>query len=410
MPQITIQKPTDQPLGRNRLLEGLRRALGSEDFDKFYLIVAFAKVGPLLRLSSAVSAWRAAGRAIQAIVGIDEKGTSKEALEFALAHFSETHVAHVPGLFKPTFHPKLYLFAGQNKSLAFLGSNNLTVGGTETNFESHICFDLDLPKDAALHDEILGCWSDALAASSKLTPALLAQLVSATMVLTEAQMRRSSLGSPRTTTTPGSSLTALFPSLSIVPPSALPPGTVTPRRAKTARPPKGGAAAAVQAVQTPPVSSVAQALVIEVIPHHNGEVLLSKKAVDEAPAFFGWPFSGKSTPKKKGRNQPYPQRMPDPVVDITVFDATGTMIVHHDAHKLNTVYYAAKSEIRITVPPDVQKAVPAYSILVMREASTRDYELEFHAPRSPQHATYLQRCNQTMPSGGKDRPRKFGWI
>jgi hypothetical protein len=99
MPRITFQKPTDQPSGRNRLLESLRQALGAKEFADFRLMVAFAKAGPLYRLESALKSWLAGGKAIHAIIGVDEKGTSKEALEFALAYFTETHIAHVAGPF-----------------------------------------------------------------------------------------------------------------------------------------------------------------------------------------------------------------------------------------------------------------------------------------------------------------------
>jgi hypothetical protein len=156
----------------------------------------------------------------------------------------------------------------------------------------------------------------------------------------------------------------------------------------------------------------AQGLVIQIVPHHNGEVLLSKSAIDQNLNFFGWPFSGQTVPKKTS-NKPYPQRIPDPIVDLRLYDATGLLKVQHDPFNLNTVYYELKSEIRITVPQDIIHNAPPLSVMVMRDISatgTHDYEIEIWVPGSQQYATYLKICNQTMPSGGAVNPRKFGWI
>lgn len=408
MPRITIQKPTDQPSGRNRLLDSLRQALATKDFAEFHFMVAFAKAGPLYRLESAMASWLENGKTIRAIIGVDEKGTSKEALEFALSHFTETHIAHVVGPFTPTFHPKLYLFSGDRDALAFIGSNNLTVGGTETNLESHLRLTLDLPGDGDTHNELIGAWSDALAVSSKLTPALLSDLLRAGVVVSEAQMRAAFAATrPAATPTP-SGIAPTFPTITIAPPSALPAGRRASAASRTKRPSIAKTSATL-ASSVPPISSVAQTLVMQIVPHHNGEVFLSKKAIDQDPAFFGWPFTGLSTPKK-GANKPYPQRVPDPVVDLKVFDGKGAQIIRHPSFGLNTVYYETKHEIRVTVPSDVVKAVPSHSILVMRQGAQCDYEMDIYVPGSSQYTTYLQRCNQTMPSGGSANPRNFGWL
>src|SRR5256885_16013667 len=150
MAQITFQKPTDQPTGRSRLLQSIRDSLRTAEFSDWYIVVAFAKVGPLLRLRDDIQAWRRAAKRIHAVIGVDEQGTSIEALKFALDNFSQTHVAHVPGPFTPTFHPKLYAFRGADRAVAFVGSNNLTVGGLESNFEVSLRLDIALPADDAL--------------------------------------------------------------------------------------------------------------------------------------------------------------------------------------------------------------------------------------------------------------------
>ena len=159
-------------------------------------------------------------------------------------------------------------------------------------------------------------------------------------------------------------------------------------------------------------SAGTQALVIQIVPHHNGEVFLSKGAANQNPAFFGWPFTGQTIPKKP-ENPSYPQRTPDPVVDLKVYDPSGKLVIRHATFNLNTVYYEKKSEIRITVPPDVVKAVPAGSVMVMRQAAEQqnlDYDVDIYVKGSPQYNEYLGVCNQTMPSGGKAKARRFGWL
>jgi hypothetical protein len=39
-----------------------------------------------------------------------------------------------------------------------------------------------------------------------------------------------------------------------------------------------------------------------------------------------------------------------------------------------------------------------------------DYDFEIYPPDHPQFESYLAVCNQTMPSGGKEFPRRMGWL
>jgi len=153
----------------------------------------------------------------------------------------------------------------------------------------------------------------------------------------------------------------------------------------------------------------ARRFAIQIKPHHNGEIFLSVTAAMQNPAFFDWPFTGSTTPKKPG-NPSYPQRVPDPVANIAVY-GTGlfpTLTLNH--YPLNTVYYEKKREIRITAAPLVP-IVPEYSVMIMELSSITgvDYEITIHRPDSPDHGIWLARCNQRMPGGGRT-PRRFGWF
>jgi len=335
-------------------------------------------------------------------MGIDQNGTSFQALEYALLHFTETYVAHVgTSFFSPTFHPKMYWFSGSYKAVAYIGSNNLTVGGTETNLETYIKLILDLPNDSQTLADLDACWTDTLQISSKLTPGLLTQLAGLGYLLDESQ-KSSVISTGSRSLQRKYPLAGQFPPINIVPPSPIP----APMKGSIQKKHKGTAVPH----HIPAIG--AQELVIQIVPHYNGEVHLSKIAVNQNPRFFGWPFSGKTAPKKQ-TNKPYPQRIPDPVVDLRLYDANGSLKIQHNPFNLNTVYYKPKSEIRITVPQDIVHNAPPLSVMVMRdiaETGTHDYEVEIWAPGSQQYTTLLGICNQTMPAGGAANPRRFGWI
>lgn len=414
MPTISIQKPTDQPRGHSRLLDDLRAGFESSDFNEMWMVVAFAKHGPLLRLAPSIDAWRRKRRSIRAVFGIDQRGTSRQALEFALKHFDEAYIVHGGSSgFRPTFHPKMYMFHGDERALAFVGSNNLTVGGTETNLECCIRFDMTLPDDQDLADQIEACWDDAAGAGSVLDPNLLDALVASGLVLDENQMQRLSRSTPGTgATDAGATGRPTFPQLSVRPPSPIPPSAMVSRAAAGRKKAKKTKASTTAPAQTQSASVGTQALVIQIAPHHNGEVFLSKTAVDQNPAFFGWPFTGRTVPKK-ANNPSYPQRTPDPVVDLKVFNSRGRVAVRHHPFGLNTVYYEKKHEIRITVPPNVVQSAPDGSIMVMRQVddpANLDYDIEIHVQGSPRYNEYLAVCNQQMPSGGRAQGRRFGWL
>ena len=406
MARISFQRPTDQPSGTRRLLEELKANLKDTRFREFRIVVAFAKIGPLLRIEKEIKDWIDDGKQIKAVFGVDHRGTSLQALEFGLSNFSEIYIAHAGyGSFGVTFHPKIYVFEGSKYIKAYIGSNNLTVGGTETNFEVFTHIELELPEDEPLKEDIHRLWEDALRSSTLLDRALLLELTKANMLLDETQTQRTP---QRGHSYAGQRTTLPFPTLPVFPPSPIPKTTIRARASK-----KKPRSLMQTAIAQSCAAVGAKALVIQITPHHNGEIFLSKTAIDQNPDFFGWPFTGRTVPKRAS-NPSYPQRTPDPIVDLRVYDNSGNEILYHSAFNLNTVYYARKSEIRITVKPEVVRAVPQgppYSIMVMRQASPPlDYEIDIYLPGSPQYNAYLNVCNQQMPGGGKSTPRRFGWL
>lgn len=406
MAVVSLISPLDQPPGKRRLLTDLKSSLSDPRFESFNLIVAYAKSGPFNRLRSDLQAWRAKGRKTQAIIGIDQHGTSFEALGLALDLFDSVFVTQEGGI---TFHPKIYFFGGAKASRAFIGSNNLTVGGTETNFESAVQLELNPVADAQIVADIQRAWNELLPgacpATRRLDALLLAKLVADGDVLEERAMRSvQSSGSGPTRRK------ASRTGLALKPPSALPraQAAVTTRASKSA--PTRSKASPIPTGSAPAtVPAVARSLAIQIKPHHNGEIFLSVIAARQFPAFFQWPFNGATTPKKAG-NPSYPQLVPDPVVNIDVFGASTNPLLSLSAYNLNTIYYEKKSEIRITASPLVG-VVPDYSIMVMQTSNTQgiDYDITIHTPASQDYASWLSACNQEMPGGGRT-PRKYGWF
>ncbi len=381
--------------------------------------------------------WRGLGKRAEAILGIDQQGTSREALSLALALFDSVYVTQAPGV---TFHPKLYLFRGDYFARALVGSNNLTVGGTEKNFEAAIDIELDLPEDADTLATLESSWTELLPSSCPatrlLTPELLERLVHDGLVIPEKSMQANAGQDARL----GRSRLATPTGFHILPESPLPkellPAELLPISG------------------TLGTGTSVRGFAIQIKPHRNGEIFLSRTAVLQNPDFFGWPFTGQTTPKKPG-NPSYPQLEPDPIVNIAVFGGNPTPILILDSYPLNTVHYAPRSEIRVTAsqlyqrsligtysraslrssPPEPRPPtargnlrrerligsylwpvvlvglVPDYSVMIMEPSVTPGvaYEITVHTPTSPEYAGWVDACNQTMPSGGKT-PRKFGWF
>ncbi|MBN1575738.1 MAG: phospholipase D family protein [Chitinispirillaceae bacterium] len=383
--------------------------LSQDAYESLRMIVAFAKLGPLVRLKKAFQDWRRKGKTIEAIIGIDAKGTSEQALRFALENFDTCRIAGSESRMNITFHPKVYLFDGANDFNAFIGSNNLTIGGLETNFETFTQLKGSVPENERLVADIRAIWDDAQRCSFYLNAETLLELSEKGRLADETKNRQGETANHGKTRTAEWQPLGKFPHIKLIPPSPIPKEESAKKATPKAAAKKGKRKTTKAAEST---LSYSRTLVIQVFPHHNGEILLSKIAVNQNPQFFGYPFKGRTKPKFD-KNTPYFQRTPDPVVNISVYDSAGNVCAGHGAFGLNTVYYSLKHEIRITVPQDVIRNAPNYSILVMRQpdsTASYDYDIDVFAPGSQEYDEYLAVCNQTLPSGGKAQPRKFGWL
>ncbi len=425
MSNFTFIKPIDQPSGSFRLLDWLDTNFRDKNFTNFRCTVAFAKIKPFYKLHNSIQVWNSNGNYSEAIIGVDHKSTSLQALQYAMSNFNSVYILHVN---YSTFHPKLYIFYGPRKAVAYYGSSNLTSGGLETNFEGGVLFDFDLTKDNTEFNNLLLNYTTLLNPSVPctvlLTPTFLSQLESANLLLDESITPTKSPLIPSatkfsTTTKP------LFGSYSVKPAKSIPKSVITAASSSGIIPssaPKAKGRSTSPSTKALPSAPIIIPLLVDgfisqIAPHNNGEILLSKLAVNQNPAFFGFPFTGSTIPKK-ATNVAYPQRTPDPTINIEVYDSRGALVNFVPNYKLNMVYYTRKSEIRITITPSILAGLgwtlgnPNYPIMVMElsKATGIDYELKFYALGSIDYTNYLTICNQTLPSGGNSVPRKMGWY
>lgn len=428
MANIIFVSPTDQPIGKFRMIDWLNTNLQNDNYDEFVFSVAFAKVRPLYFLDDSIRKWKTKGKRIRAVFGIDHMGTSIETLIYALNVFDETYIINAKSC---TFHPKIYTFYGKKSATGYFGSSNFTTGGLELNFESGIIYELDLPSDQILLNQSLECFNYLLPEMNtccrKLDEELISLLVADGKLLDEAAYRSQSAKKKSSKALRTQEQTQIFGEFRVKPPKAIPKKLMEETAKTVGIKLSSNNEQLKKGIKIPSLSSsiglittgLIESLVIQIRPQENGEILLSKKALSQNQDFFGYPFSGLTTPKLNMVNRGYPQRDPDPLVNIFVYDDKGNLIRTEANYSLNMVHYQKKEEIRITVRKEYLSGLPKfdeasanYPILVMTKSksTTYDYDLSFYSPGSSYYRDYLLICDQSLPPGGKKVPRKMGWL
>ncbi len=112
----------------------------SKLYDKFYGFVAFAATSGISKLLKSIEKAKPNYQQLTFFIGVDNKGTSKEALETLLKNNIDTFIYHRPEDYV-TYHPKLFLFEGKKHSRVIIGSSNMTRSGFLTNIEASIQLD-----------------------------------------------------------------------------------------------------------------------------------------------------------------------------------------------------------------------------------------------------------------------------
>ncbi len=171
----------------------LVKLFSDEALHSFTGISAFASVAGVRGLAALIENARPHLQKVAVIVGIDQKGTSKEALEELLALDVNSYIFYQPGV--SIFHPKIYLFEGDGKAEVIIGSSNLTAQGLFANVEAsvHLSLDLRIESERNIVQQLKGSFKGLFDYSDpnlkRLDEALIAVLSDAGLVPTEAERK-----------------------------------------------------------------------------------------------------------------------------------------------------------------------------------------------------------------------------
>ncbi len=105
-------------------------------FSSFTGISAFASEAGVIGLSECIESCTAFFNSLNLIVGVDQEGTSKQALKEINKLGINSYIFYQKET--PIFHPKIYLFEGDIDTALIIGSSNLTARGLFGNIESSL--------------------------------------------------------------------------------------------------------------------------------------------------------------------------------------------------------------------------------------------------------------------------------
>ncbi|HAF27805.1 MAG TPA: hypothetical protein DCG75_02045 [Bacteroidales bacterium] len=168
---------------RNNVGKQLAVSFDSSDYSIFNGFVAFAAISGVRMLIPHLKKAKETYTHIRFYIGVDNRGTSKEALEELIKQNIETYIYHDKREFV-TYHPKLFIFEGSKHTRMIIGSSNLTSSGIKSNIEASVQLDFLTKTDSQgnkMLSEIKTYYSDLLNLSAKnlnlLTNDLLEELI-----------------------------------------------------------------------------------------------------------------------------------------------------------------------------------------------------------------------------------------
>ena len=180
---MIVNQPHDEQLGIQ-----LIKALESNQFNQLTIMVAYAKLSGVYRVSPYLEKFRNNGGTIRCVVGIDQQNTTYDALSQLLNLANEIYIFHSESV-SQTFHIKCYWLSGENNCWYAIGSNNLTAGGLFSNYELSMSTSLSGEEAHEENETLSGIYSTYTDADSvcsrKLDDAFLEELISGGYVVKE---------------------------------------------------------------------------------------------------------------------------------------------------------------------------------------------------------------------------------
>jgi len=122
--------------------DAVEASLADSRFNRAVAAVAFATEKGVQHLKAMVQSGSVDD--VEVYVGVDEKVTTKDALEGILESGLSGFIYHAGS----TYHPKLFYFDGPERVRVLVGSGNLTQDGLYTNYEAAFLAEVDKNADA----------------------------------------------------------------------------------------------------------------------------------------------------------------------------------------------------------------------------------------------------------------------
>lgn len=117
----------------------LRSSFGDPNYDIFQGFIAYASLSGIRIFIEKIKERKDCFREIVFYIGIDDNGTSEQALRQLLELEIPTFIYHNPiKIPRAIFHPKIYVFKGDKAHRIIIGSSNVTKPGLLTNVESSV--------------------------------------------------------------------------------------------------------------------------------------------------------------------------------------------------------------------------------------------------------------------------------
>lgn len=202
----------------------LSESFEDESYTKFISLVAFARSSGIRSLSEVMYESKENIDEFRVIVGIDQNGTTKEALEDLLELEIGASVFYTRS--PSTYHPKIYIFEGPDKGRVIIGSTNLTDSGLFRNIESSILIDFEKPdkEGDALITDIQEYYQSLLSGSSpnvhELSSNLIDMIYENGLIHSEVNNRGDSGSSTSSQSDTSDEVNDLFPPINVARPPA----------------------------------------------------------------------------------------------------------------------------------------------------------------------------------------------
>lgn len=125
----------------NTTYSRLATAIKSGQYETLHAFVAFVSSSGATQLTDLFDQNPVFKKHSELFIGIDQKATSKEALEVILKSEIKTYLYYSVSF--PIYHPKIYILRGPNQFLITIGSSNLTDSGLFQNVEASLMVSFD---------------------------------------------------------------------------------------------------------------------------------------------------------------------------------------------------------------------------------------------------------------------------